>query len=154
MWMQKEVVCDSSPGPTSTAALGLFIPECPQGVASLLWASGWSSLAGSAGTALGGNSDAALVGLKRLLERPALLHPTLMPSQICRLRFGRGSKAIKSYGFNRVCGMCSKKPYSSTRFCSSPFSSQSSCRFDFAKYFSASLIVGQVKFPVLIFEQG
>lgn len=85
MWMQKETVCDSSPGPTSTAALGLFISECPQGVASLLWASGWSPLAGSAGTALGGNSDAALVGLKRLLERPALLHPTLMPSQICRL---------------------------------------------------------------------
>lgn len=105
-------------------------------------------------TALGGNCDAALVGLKGLLERPALLHPTSMPSQICRLRFGRGSKDIKSCGFNRVWGICSKNPCSSTRVCSFPFSSQSSCWFDFAKYFSASLIVGQVKFPVLIFEQG
>lgn len=70
-----------------------------------------------------------------------------LQAEICR-----GRKGIKNCGFNRVWGICSKKPCSSTSLYYFPFLLWSSRWFDFAKYFSTSLIVGQAKFPVLVFQ--
>lgn len=54
-------------------------------------------LAGTTGAALGDSSGAELMGPKRLLERPALLHPTSMLSWSCRLRFReRGPKPLRA----------------------------------------------------------
>lgn len=68
------------------------IPESLWGVASLLggW---WVSVPWQGPPALLWEAAVTeLVGTRRLLEKPALLHPTSMPSLSCRLRFGRGDQ--------------------------------------------------------------
>lgn len=108
------MVCDSSLVPHLLQHWDYPHVSLGNSILSVL-AAGWPLLGRDRGTALGGSSDAELVGLKWILETPALLHPVLTPSwrlvwevwaEGVRLRFGRGNEAVKSCGFNVVREMC------------------------------------------------